>query len=126
MKEDVTLLQQAKVQLKLAKEKWEKFVSNEKHFKEEELLDQYNRSLEEGETPEIKEKRQKAIKSVKDKLQRNNTFSYLTRTLGKPKNALKKLRIKNENDKSMNTCYERKTIEEELIKFNRKHLSKAK
>ena len=51
---------------------------------------------------------------------------YLTRTLGKPKNALRKLRIKNENDKSMNTCYERETIEEELIKFNRKHFSKAK
>ena len=37
-------------------------MSNERQFKEEELLDQYNGSLEEGETPEIKEKKAKSYK----------------------------------------------------------------
>jgi len=46
--------------------------------------------------------------------------------LGKPKNALKKLRIRNMSTNSINTYYERKEIEEELIRFNRKHFSKAK
>ena len=59
-------------------------------------------------------------------MQRNNTFSYLTRTLGKPKNSLKKLRIHNESKSRMNTSYEREEIEKELIQFNRNHFSKAK
>ena len=52
-------------------------------------------------------------------------FSYLTRMLGKPKNTLKKLRIRNESNNGIKTCYEREEIEDELIQFNRKHFSKA-
>ena len=117
---------QAKTQLQNAKEKWEQFKSNEMACREEELLDRYDRIIKEGDTPEIEEKRQKAIKTVKEKMQRNDTFSYLTRTLGKPKNSLKKLRIHNESKSRMNTSYEREEIEKELIQFNRNHFSKAK
>jgi len=94
--------------------------------REKELLDCYDRIIEEGDTPEIEEKRQKAIKTVKEKMQRNDTFSYLIRTLGNPKNSLKKLRIHNESKSRMNTSYEREEIEKELIQFNRNHFSKAK
>ena len=39
VQDNATTLHQGKVQLKSAKEKWEKFISNERRFKEEKLLD---------------------------------------------------------------------------------------
>ena len=36
--------------------------------REDELLDRYDRIIEEGDTPEIEEKWQKAIKTVKEKM----------------------------------------------------------
>ena len=74
----------------------------------------------------MEENRQKAIKTVKDKLWRNDTFAHLTRNAGKPKNSLNKLRAKTSHNNTTYTCYERKEIENKLIKHNRLHFSKAK
>ena len=88
-----TTINEAKQQLVVATEKWNEFKNKAEEYREAELLDYYDGEIEEGDTPEIKEKQQKALKTVKDKLRRNETFIYLTKKLGKPKISLQKLRI---------------------------------
>ena len=126
VEDNISLLLQVNEKLQDNKEKWIRFKANIEEYKERDLLDQFQGVVEEGKTPEIKEKWRKAIKVVKAKLQQNDTFAYLTRMISKPKNSLKKLRIVDEENKAMKTCYERRDIENELIRFNCKHFSKAK
>ena len=59
-------------------------------------------------------------------MRRNNTFSYLTRMVGKPKNSLLKLHVIDPRTKEMKTCYGQKEIESALTQHNRRHSSKAK
>ena len=59
-------------------------------------------------------------------MRRNNTFSYLIRMVGKPKNSLLKIHVIDSRTKEMKTYYGQKEIESVLIQYNRCHFSKAK
>ena len=118
-----TSIEEVNAQLKSASEKWKEFKMNAERHREEYLLDYHQGIIEEGETQEIEEKRRKAIKNVKRKIQRNQSFHYLTTKLGKSKTALNKLIIK--EGKKSRTTHDRKEIETMLIRQNRNHLSKA-
>ena len=101
VEDNISLLLQVNEKLQDTKEKWIRFKANIEEYKERDLLDQFQGVVEEGETPEIKEKWRKAIKVVKAKLQWNDIFTYLTRMIGKPKNSLKKLRIVDDKNKAI-------------------------
>ena len=124
--ESCQTLEQAKEQYEKEKEKWNIFKQHQLLYVEQELLDQYKGTINGDDEQQMLEKRTKAIKTVREKLWRNNTFTYLTRHVGKPKNALTKLRAQESNNGKLQTYYERKEIESKLIMHNRKHFSKAK
>ena len=124
--ESCQTLEQAKEQYEKEKEKWNIFKQHQLLYVEQELLDQYKGTINGDDEQQMLEKRTKAIKTVREKLWRNNTFTYLTRHIGKPKNALTKLRAQESNNSKLQTYYERKEIESKLIMHNRKHFSKAK
>ena len=118
-------IKEAKEELNKAKKRWEEFKLKAQEYQDAELLDYHEKEIV-GDTRDIKEKRRKAIKSVKEKMKRNNTFSYLTRMVGKPKNSLTKLQMVDSKTNEMKTMYDRREIEKVLIHHNRNHFSKAK
>ena len=59
-------------------------------------------------------------------MQRNDTFTYLTRIIRKPKNSLKTLGIKDKDNNNKKTYYERVEIERELIQCDRRRFLNGK
>ena len=60
-------------------------------------------------------------------MQRNRTFAYLTNNMGKGvKSRLKSLRVKNIEGRDVKTLYDRREIENALLKYNKEHFSKVK
>ena len=87
--EDHTLsLSKAKTKLRETKCKWEDFKTKTNDCREEKLLDQCDGVIEDEEGISKVESRKRAIKNVKEKLNRNASFYCLTSSLGKEKLAV--------------------------------------
>ena len=108
-----------KEQCAIEKGKWDDFKNNQLLHQERELLHQCNGAIKGDNEQQLEENRQKAIKTVKAKLWRNDTFACLTRNVGKPKNALSKLRVKKPNSNETYTCYKRGEMKSKLVEHNR-------
>ena len=110
----------------VAKDQWDELKTRAEEHREEDLLDCYGGEIEVGGIPEIREKRRKALKSVRDKMRINDTLSHLAKVVGKPKKSLLKLRVINPRTKEIKNTCGRKEIESALAQHNRCHFSKAK
>ena len=80
VEDNTTMLSEAKTQHNKAKDKLDDFKKNAENHQEEEMLDYYDGIIEEGDTKEIVESRRKAVKNVKAKLRRNQSFHCLTKS----------------------------------------------
>ena len=118
-------LQEAKLKYNKAKAKWEDLKTKAEIYREEEMLDYYNGSIEGDNEKEITDNRRKAVQTVKAKLQRDRSFHYLTKHLGKTKSALNKLKLVDPESKRIRTTHNRNEIESLLVQYNWIHLLKA-
>jgi len=119
-------LDEAKRKYNQAKSEWDEFKIKAKEYRESEILD-FHTSVIEGETEEIIKYKKKIIKGIKKTMQRNRMFAYLTNNMGKKvKSRLKLLRVKNIEGRDVKTLYDRREIENSLLKYNKEHFSKAK
>ena len=104
---------------------WNEHKNNIVKNKEEELLDSYPEEII-GDSDEKRKRRRKAIKTIKKNRYRQYTFKMLIKHIGKgEKNSLKQIKIINENNEIVKECQDRKNIEIEIAKYNKKHFRQA-
>ena len=79
-----------------------------------------------NDTEDNKKRRKKAIATIKKTNYHQQTFDMLTKQVGKGnKQSLKRVKVINEANGVVNEFHDRKSIEEEIAKYNKKHFRKA-
>ena len=98
---------------------------NKKKHREEYLLDHHHTNINEEGEEQVQNKK-KIINSIQRKLQRNQSFRYVSKHIGKGvKGSLKRLYIVNENGEIVKTHIDKETIEEQIQNHKVKHFTKA-
>ena len=106
-------------------QKWNEMIVKGTEFWEKDLLDFHNAELQNDPEPQ-KKLRSKIINGVKKNKQHQHTFYYLAKHIRKEvRGNIKWLHIINENNQIVNTCINKISIENKIIKHNIKHFTKA-
>ena len=97
---------------------WIEFKEETKQKKENRLMDLYPHDIA-ADTEENRKRRQKAINIVKKAQYQQQTFTVLSKEVGKGnKNSLKRLYVQEPNDNSYRQINERQKIEKEILRYN--------
>jgi len=108
-----------------AVEEWKDFKKEALKQKEESLLELYPTELA-GDSEEIKRRRAKVIKNIKNAQFRQRTFDLLTKGVGKgEKRSLTKVRTVDNNGNVAQEMQDRESIEEAIATYNKEHFRQA-
>jgi len=121
----VVTVEEAKLNLQIAKERWSEVKKNGQEYRQQYLLDHYHSTLDESQTNHQKMK-SKVLKSIEKQQKRTHAFRYLSKHAGKGiKGSLKRLHIINHNNEIQKTIIDKESIENEIMKYNTKHFKEA-
>ena len=122
---EIQEINEAKSELKIAKNQWIDIVNRGNEFREKELLDYHHVELNNEDEDQLKMKK-KILSGIKKKLYKTHTFHYITRHIGKgDRDGIKRLHVVNEDNQIIKTSINREQIEEEIIMYNEQHLKQA-
>jgi len=104
---------------------WNSFKEESKRSREDKLMELYPYDIADDNENNAK-RRRKALKTVMQAQNRQRTFTMLTKYVGKgQKQTLKRLNIPMQDGQNYKQVSDRRTIENEIINYNKKHFKQA-
>ena len=104
---------------------WKSFKEESKRKREEKLMELYPYDIVDDNEENAK-RRKKALKKVMQAQYRQNTFTVLTKHVGKgQKHSLKRLNIIDQDGQQYRQVSDRSKIENEIIAYNQTHFRQA-